>query len=221
MRIIFAISLIIVLSSCQPDPRKEADAYATRLEADQQAMNDEQARQQSDELHQLELQRLQNEQQIREETQRQWTIARQRIISVFGWVASISLVIVGLCVAVAFGRASIGISNVMVESKRMRANLIYPDPVTGLFPHMRHVHGDRFYIFDGNSHSVMKLDEPKAPNSQMISALQVTSVAGVLARSAERSEDPAGMAMITPPVVSVKNKELTLGADFYQEGDNS
>ena len=83
------ILLVMLISACAPDPRKEAEAYATRIEADQNALNSEQNRQHAEQLHQFELQRRAMDQENQKAIQPQWQLALNRAI----WGGSITLTV--------------------------------------------------------------------------------------------------------------------------------
>jgi len=211
---LLALALVtIALAACAPDPRKEAQAYAIQSGADQTAADQTIAREQGEELHALDVQQQQIEIAHRRAIAAQWDIAVNRIVWAFGYIA------IAVIVAVAFSisRASLGIGNAMVRAAEVRANLIQLNPVTRQFPlFVQHIHGAKYIMHNPNTGSVILLDERNEADRQMIAAAGVTQVTGVLAQEARASNDPAGVSMIRPPVIEVKENDTLIGDHFIE-----
>ena len=214
------ILLLILVSACAPDPRKEAEAYATRIEADQNALNSEQNRQHAEQLHQFELQRRAMDQENQKAIQSQWQLALNRAI----WGGSITLIIV-VCFSVVSVTRTInqtveGVGAAFVRRADVGANLIPLDRVTRQFPlFIQHVHGDKYALHNPNAGSVVMLDVSNPADRQMIATSGATQIAGVIAQEARQSTDPAGVSIIQPPIVNVKDELLTVGKDIWRSNE--
>jgi len=214
------ILLLILVSACAPDPRKEAEAYATRIEADQNALNSEQNRQHAEQLHQFDLQRRAMDQENQKAIQPQWQLALNRAI----WGGSITLIIV-VCFSVVSVTRTInqtveGVGAAFVRRADVGANLIPLDRVTRQFPLLiQHVHGDKYALHNPNAGSVVMLDVSNPADRQMIATSGATQIAGVIAQEARQSTDPAGVSIIQPPIVNVKDELLTVGKDIWRSNE--
>ena len=214
------ILLVMLISACAPDPRKEAEAYATRIEADQNALNSEQNRQHAEQLHQFELQRRAMDQENQKAIQPQWQLALNRAI----WGGSITLIIV-VCFSVVSVTRTInqtveGVGAAFVRRADVGANLIPLDRVTRQFPlFIQHVHGDKYALHNPNAGSVVMLDVSNPADRQMIATSGATQIAGVIAQEARQSTDPAGVSIIQPPIVNVKDELLTVGKDIWRSNE--
>lgn len=212
--VLFLLSLV-ALSACAPDPRKEAQAYAIKSEADQQALNQEQTRAQNEELHNLEVEREQLDIQNDRATAAAWV----KIADTF--LTSIAAMFLILLTSVVYEvtRANRGISDAVTIAALNRANLIHLNPTTRQFPLLiKQVSTYRFAVYNPNDGSVALLDERNPADRQKIAAAGLTQVSGVLASEARQSSDPAGMSMIRPPVLDVKSNgdEIMIGDSFIR-----
>lgn len=215
--IVIAFMLAFAMTACAPDPRKEAQAYAIQSTADQTALNAQQAREQSEELHNIEIQNLQYESDHRKAIAARWDAAVNTIIKAFGIFGSIAVSASLIALAISFSRASIGISQAMSRAAMVRANLIYLNPTTRQFPlFVQHIHGSRYALHNPNTGSVLMLDERNPADRQMISTAGATQVAGVIAQEARQSSDPAGISIMRPPVIDAKDRDLIVGASFLE-----
>lgn len=213
---------ILSISACAPDPRKEAQAYAIKSEAEQQALSQEQARQQSEELHNLEVQREQIDIQNERANSAVWVSIADTFLTSLAAIFLVTLT----ALAYQITRASRGISDAVSVAAMNRANLIPLNPITRQFPLIKQVSEHRFAIHNPNTGSVKLLDERNPEDRQMIAAAAQVQVSGVLASEARQSNDPAGMAMIRPPVLDVKAEGMWIGDSFLKDaiphanGDN-
>lgn len=215
-RLLPMIILMMLISACAPDPRKEAEAYATRIEAEQAALNAQQNRAHEQELHQFQLQQLAMDQENRKATQQQWQLAGNRAI----WGGSITLIIV-ICFSVISVARTVsqtveGVGAAFVRRADVGANLIHLGP-HGQFPLLiQHVHGDKYALHNPNVGSVVMLDASNPADRQMIATSGATQIAGVIAQEARQSADPAGVAIIQPPIVDVQDESLTVGRNIWR-----
>ena len=182
----------VILTSCGSDPRNEADAYRTRLLADQRAADLEQAR---------DVRTSQAEQAAVEQAQ---TAAAR----VAGWnmiitVASIAVCVVVIMLAVGSGWAVVGAGRSVARAAEVRANLIPLQlaEATRQFPVMiAYLGAGRFSLANPNTGGVMLLDTRQPGDRQLITAAGGVQLAGVVAREARRSKEPEGVAVITSGV---------------------
>ena len=208
IRLLLGSIALILLTSCGIDPRKEAQAYETRSSADQQSANQELARQQNSELHQYEMERREARAAAIDKTVN--TI--YGTIRIFG---SFALAVSLIAIAASFWTASRGIAKATVTYAETRANLIHLDKVTRQFPLLQHVHGDRFALHNPNSGSVIMLNTSRDEDRQLISALGMTQLAGVIGHEARQSTDPAGMAMMRPNATHAQQEGLYIGDEYF------
>src|SRR5262245_17525372 len=207
---ILLLITMMFLAACQPDPRRDADAFATRTQAEIQAAAAQQQLQQKQDLHNIRMQQLQA-------LQVQWIAAKNRIIRVGGFAGAFALGVILIALGASLAVAIVGRGQASARADMVRANTIYLDPVTRQFPlFLQHVHGTRFALVNPNVGSVTMLDVAKEADRQMISTSGATQIAGVLASEAAKSKDPGGMAMIRPPIVFAQTREVTVGAEYWQ-----
>lgn len=187
--------LSVMLISCAPDPRKEAQAFQIREQAEQDALNQAQNRVHAEQLHQVELQR---QQAIAQENIAAWQRSI-KYISVFG-VISVCAMLLALTVSFSYG--SFRFTMAKARAADVRANLILLDPVTRQFPlFIQHVHGAKYALHNPNTGSVIMLDVSNPADRQLIAAAGATQIAGAIAQEAAKSDDPAGVSIIRPPII--------------------
>lgn len=97
--------------------------------------------------------------------------------------------------------AGVGASRAFVRYANTQAILIKLDPVTRQYPLVPYTLGGIPRLYNPNTGSVVLLDAPRTEVSQLITGMAAVQVAGVIAREARQSNDPAGMATITPPLI--------------------
>lgn len=200
--------LALVLSSCAPDPRREAQAYQIREAADQDALNQAQDRAQDKEVHALEVERLQVEQGHREATAARWRAALNVGIDVVKWFAIAAVCYSLLSVAQAVSRGSRGLAEALVRAAEVRANLIALDPKTRQYPLLVQPLGrGKFAALNPNTNSVLMLDVRSEPDRRMIQAMGAVQYAGALASEARQANDPSGVAIIQTPLIDVRSSD--------------
>lgn len=192
--------------------KEQAQADALRIQSEQSALNEEQNRRHAEDMHKIQAQEVQAVQQERVATAAQWEAAMRTMIrtgSIFATVA-LSMVLVSAGVGLSFG--FIGAGRAAAQGAMIRANLIYLDPTTRQFPiFIQHVHGTRFALHNPNTGSVLMLDEKHEADRQLIATAGATQIAGVLAQEARKSSDPAGVAVIQPPVIDAQDEAVSVG----------
>jgi len=181
------VVVVFILAGCAPDPRDEAEAYAIQEQANQDAADREQERQQEQDLHQLR----------RAAWQRFYTV-----LGIAGSVAvSVSLVGLGIGIAIAAvysGRAA-------GRAVEVRANLIPLAETTRQFPLFVQNKGrGLFTAYNPNTGAIIPLHIARREDRQLITASGAVQIAGAIAREARLSNDPAGIAIINPPLVTVE-----------------
>jgi len=215
-RILILVMLWILMSGCTPDPRKQAQAFEIQSKAEQDALNNEMDRQHAEELHDIQVQELQLEEQHREATAKEWRAGLNKMIH-YGFIfGTIGVCVSLLALAYSFSRGAIGVANATARMAEMRANLIYLDATTRQFPLFQHVHGERFAMHNPNDGSVVMLDMSNPADRQKIATSGATQIAGVIAQEARQSNDPAGVAIINPPVIEVQADGVTIGRDIIR-----
>ncbi|MCE7858407.1 MAG: hypothetical protein DYG86_01320 [Chloroflexi bacterium CFX2] len=213
-KLLVLLLAVFMLSACAPDPRKEAQAFAIESEAQQKALDQEQARTQDEELHNIVVQQEEVELQKERANAAVWVRIADTFIT-----SLIALLLVGLTAVVyEVSRTAKGIGNAMVIAAETRANLIPLNPTTRQYPlFIKHVSGHRFAVHNPNTGSVILLDERNEADRQMIASVAQVQVSGVLASEARQSNDPAGMAMIRPPMIDVKADGMWIGDSFIKD----
>src|SRR5688572_18474020 len=127
IRFFFACILTVILISCSPDPRKEAQAVQIREQAEQDALNQEQQRAHAEQLQQI---YVQQQQAIAQETIAAW----KRSIKYISIFATIAICLALIPLAVSFSYASFRLAMATARRADVRANLIQLDPATRQFP---------------------------------------------------------------------------------------
>lgn len=215
-KVMVLLSLLFLISACAPDPRKEAQALEIRSRAEQEALNQEQARQQSAELHVVALEEAQLEAGHEAATAQEWRNGLNRSIRVmffFGIIYAAVFMFYGTrSMIVSFDIASRGLAKAAARSAMVRANLVYLDPKTRQFPILLQYLGKgRYSLANANADDVMMLDTRIEPDRQMIATSGLTQLAGAVAQEAVKSSDPAGIAVMQLPMVSARDEMVTVG----------
>jgi len=219
-RVLLMVVLLIVVSGCASEPRKDAQAFQIRSQAQQDALNSETVRAHQEELNAIETQQRQLEEQHREAIAAEWRKGLNTLIH-YGFI----FVTIGLCafclvLAYSFSRGAIGVANATARMAEVRANLIQLNANTRQFPLVvQHVHGSRYALHNPNTGSVLLLDENREADRQLIATSGATQIAGVIAQEARQSSDPAGMAIMQPPVIDVQDGSLMVGRDVWRSDE--
>ena len=197
---------VVLLTSCSPDPRREAQAFQIREQAEQDALNQARNRAHADELNLIQ---VKQSQAIAQETIAAWKRSI-KYTSIFG---TISACIVLISLSISFSYSSFRFAQAAARRADIQATLVQLDPTTRQFPLvLQHVHGTRYALHNPNVGSVLMLDENNPADRQLIATAGATQIAGVIAQEARQSIDPAGVAIIQPPIVDVRDGALTVGA---------
>lgn len=220
-RMLLIMVVWMVLSGCAPDPRKSAEAYQIRLEADQARLNSEAARANQEQLNRIEARRLALEQEEREsvtvELRKGWNMTIRFGAYVLTGAVCFILFMAARSIATSFATTTEGISTALVRAAEVKANLIYLDERTRQYPvFLQHLGKGRFSLVNPNANAVLMLDTRNEPDRQMIAAMGATQYAGALAREARQSDDPTGVAMVNAPVIDAKSELISIGRDLVR-----
>jgi hypothetical protein len=198
--LIVVLCLACMLTACAADPRKEAEAYATRTQADQSAANQAQLREQSAELHALNMQH-------QEAVAMEWEAGLNKVIHAGALVGQYVFVLVLIAAGYGFSIAVVGTGKAWARFVEVRANLIRLDPVTRQYPAvLTYVSKGRYSLANLNNDSVLMLDTRNEPDRQMILGMSNTQYAGALARESRMSLQPGEVAGILAPFVEMANE---------------
>jgi hypothetical protein len=194
--IVILLGCVGLLSSCAPDPRNQADADATRARAEQDALDQQQARSQREQ--QFNLQQSEAEQE-----------AAQRVKAYLLFVAWVTpfmiffacISLVGVGIGTSWG--AIGLGRAVANAAIVRSNLIHMDVKTRTFPALYYEGKGIFTVANLSTGEVMRLDTAKPADRQMIASMGAVQLAGIVAYEARQHKtDPTGVAMVgTSPVV--------------------
>jgi hypothetical protein len=225
-RILFLMVSMMLVSGCAPDPRKEAQAFQIRSQAEQQALSAEVARAHQQELNAVQIQQTQLEQETREATAGEWQHGWNMVLRYGFLVATAAVCFVmfrsAQSVASSFATVTEGTARALVRRAEVRANLIQLDPATRQYPaFIQYLGGGRFSVLNLNTNSVLMLDSRNEPDRQMIAAMGAVQYAGALAQEARQSNDPTGVAMIQAPIVDAKDEVLSIGRDMVRHESRS
>lgn len=190
-----------LVSSCAVDPRKEALAYQTRLEADQSAASAEQQRQIAADLHAVEMADKNAAAAERQAGQQRALRNFYTSLAVLAWVTS-------LAVAAGIAVTSIGVSQAAARSAMVKANCIRLDPATGQFPLLIQYAGHgRYSLHNPNTGSVTLLDSRQDEHRMLIQSSGAVQLAGVIARAAAHARDAQSVASITPVLIEMETNK--------------
>ncbi|MBI5950184.1 MAG: hypothetical protein HY865_00890 [Chloroflexi bacterium] len=154
------IALAFFLWSCAPDPRREAEAFATRQQAETEAARAEQERMQDAEAHQIFMTRLNETSAWLSRTMVTAMAAGMFVIA----VAGLSLGI-GLAMVIIGGGYGIAKRNIVMP------NRIPLDPITRQYPLLPVYMGNgKYSLTNPNTGATLMLDTKSAPDALMVKA---------------------------------------------------
>jgi hypothetical protein len=184
--IVFAMIAVTLLTSCEPDPRRAADAYATRQESDVQAQAQRQAMDQSAGEHAYKMQRM-------AETGKMISAFMKITLTALSFTLFVALISLGL--GSSFFFIGGGIAKAKLElSKPYQVRL---DPVTRQFPLLiTKVKEGQYSLSNPNTDSITMLYERNPADKLMIQAMCSIQHDGALAHEARMSHRPGEIASI-------------------------
>lgn len=190
-RAIIIALFLLALASCTPDPRREADAYATRQQADSLSASQEQARQQDADLHEIKVKQLVDA--------GQW-FSTLMMTSLVASMFTIFIALTSLGIGLAFVFIGGGIA--IAKRNMTMPNRIRLDPVTRQYPILPIYLGDgRYAIGNINDGEVMMLDTSKPADALKVKAAFAINHDGSLAYQARLSHKPGDVAQIQAPQI--------------------
>lgn len=216
-KIIFLITLsTILLTACAQDPwkadqiRAEAEAYATRTAADQQAMTDQQERTQDQTAHEILMEqerlRLEREKAIEAERRAAW-IRFYFWTSMVGVACAIfALLLMTRSTVHGFQVVAEATAKAIAQRADIRSRLIPLDPKTGMYPMLVEYlgNGDRL-VTDLNTSQTWHLDRVNQPTPQQVAgsiAIKHTYILSKHASETRKGGDASGVSIIQPPIIS-------------------
>ncbi len=202
-KLTFALILLLAISlaACAPDPRDAAEATAIVLRAEQDAADRTQARTQAEAQAVIALAEAQT-------VSAQRTQAINSLIRWAGIFGTIAVCGALLATGAGFSWAAVGTGKAWARLAEVRANLIGLNEATRQFPLVMHYLGKgRYSLANPNTGSIAELDTRRPEDRQLITVSGAVMLAGVVAREARRSVDPAGVAVIQPAIVRSSSDE--------------
>lgn len=198
-RFILTLGLLaVLLAGCAPDPRRQADADATRMQAESDAEEDRQTREQDAQEHDLVIDH--------------WKTAAPFINAAIR-AALISLMFTAFVIIASFG---VGMSTVTISAgiSTARRNFDKPiqiklDPATRQYPLlMNKVSEGRYSLTNPNTGSVTMLYERNPNDKLMIQAMSATQFIGAMGHEARLSHKPEAIASITtlPQIIDMESE---------------
>jgi hypothetical protein len=190
-RLVVLVLAGVVLSGCVGDPRNSADAYQTRILADQTAADQAQARTMDGQARVLLLAEQEQTSAVR-------VAGWSRFIT---WLSMAgSLAVVGLAVGLVW--LFVGVGRGVARLALVRSSLIPLAESTRQFPLVASYLGHgRLSLVNPNTGGVYILDTRLDGDRQLIAAAGAVQLAGAVSREARRSSDAAGVVPAVNPTV--------------------
>ncbi len=190
-RIIIIVLLMFVTTSCVADPRREADAYATRKAAEMQAYAQKQALQQDAEEHALLMEKLREV--------GAW-ISTMMMTTMIAVMFTVFVSMASLGIGVSF--ASIGTGIGMAKRELVKPHQIKLDRVTHQYPILPVYLGNgKYSLTNPNDGSVLMLDTNNPADMLKVRAAFGVQHTGTLAHHARLSHKPGEIAQIDAPQI--------------------
>lgn len=194
MKSALVVMLALLLVSCAPDPREQAEARAITSEANQRAADEAQARAIEAEKHEIEMQN-------KRAAQAKWQAFVNDAIA-FGSIffrASLMMVLLSLGVGGAWSilETTRAYSKYAQRRAIVLANQIRLDPSTHTFPLLTvEVGKNMIAVMNANDNSVTFVDTTKPADPDKVKALANVLFAGEVARNARMSHKPGDIVRI-------------------------
>ena len=197
--------IVLLMSSCAPDPRREAQAFQIREQAEQDALNQEQNRIQDEQLHQFQLQQLAVEQAHREATAAEWRAGLNYLIRWSFTVGTFAVAVLIVVFGMALSVGALGIGQATAQAANLKARLIYLDPATGQFPMITYSGNGHYTLTDPNTKYTIYLDSRNESDAQLIAGALAIRQIGVQTRNAGRTDDAASVSQVQPMIIDGKD----------------
>lgn len=199
----------LFLTACTADPRKDAQAFETRSEAEQAVLNAEQVRAQEQALNEIELQEARRDQEIKDAALEQSKSVYGLMIYWGGITATIALMFVIVSVGRSLKTAIEGFGEAAARKAIVQANLIYLDKATGQYPLLlEHVGKGVYSLTNMNTEKTLLLNTRNESDRLAIRGAMAIQHALVMSNAAVRSKDPTGVAMIAPLILDQNGDEV-------------
>lgn len=195
-RAFIIIVAMLALTACVPDPRREADAYATRQQADSLSAAQAQLLKQDAEKHDLLMA------QVREVSQ--W-ISTMMMTTMIASMFTIFVAMISFGVGSSF--VFIGGGVAMAKRNLTMPNRIRLDPVTRQFPLLiTKIKDGQYSLSNPNTNSITMLYDRNPADRMMIAAMGATQHDGALAYQARLSHRPGEItSMQSLEIVEMEN----------------
>lgn len=194
---VLALLCVLGLSACAPDPRREAEAYRIRTEADSQAA-----------LSAQELAALEYAQRIKEQDDAAAVAERQaaksKVIQTAGNTVIALLAVCGIATGLGYSVAAVGAGIAAQRAAIFRATFIPLDHATRQYPALIQYAGrGRYALINPNDGSVTLCDTSNPADRQKVLNAGAVLLSGAIAEQARRSKDPRGFASLSAPVLPI------------------
>lgn len=174
---------LALLTSCAPDPRNQADAERTRIQAEQAAADQAQARAQQQAEWDL-------KQTAREQVLAEWVASTKEFIAWWMKAALVSSILVTLGLGVGTTIGVIGLGRGVAKAAEFRATWVPLDVKTGNYPAIQYAGHGHFFVADLNTGQVLQLDTAVAADRQMVASAMKLRLAGVVTRNLADTRNP-------------------------------
>jgi len=191
--------LALLMAGCAPDPRRQADADATRMEAEQLAANQEQVRKQDAEEHEIK------------------TNFVKTAAPFINAAIKSALIAVMFAAFVTISSFGVGMSVITISAgfSTARRNYAKPiqirlDPVTRQYPLlMNKVSEGKFSLTNPNTGSVTLLYERNPNDKLLIQAMSAVQYIGAMGHEARLSHKPEALTSVErlPEIIDMESKQ--------------
>jgi hypothetical protein len=207
---------VVLVSACAPDPRTVAEAEATRLQAQQLAADQAQARAQQAQTYELN--------HAEAEAHKVQRVAAYNLF--VGWsirfaIFAVCFTLAGLGIGAGLGAGigAAGIGRAVANAAMVRSNLIYMDKNTRQFPLIQYAGKGFLSLTDINTGDTRLLNTRIAADRQLIAAAGAVRLAGMVAYEARHHKsDPAGVALVGTQPAIVGAQETLPNGNVLQVG---
>lgn len=190
-RFILCLCLVTaLLTSCSPDPRRQAEAFATQSQAEQLAKDAQQKREQEQDLHNEKMQNI-------EAWQYTYQSAVKKMLETFTLFAPITLFVWLMGAGVAGVRMMLATSKAYAIWAENKANQIQLHTTTRQFPLITtRIGKDVLALTNPNDNSVLLLNKSNPADRAKIMAMANVQHSGALAHEARLSHRPGEVSSI-------------------------
>lgn len=194
------------LTSCAPDPRREAEAYATRKQADVSAAAQAQAMEQSKAMNEESMRLVAEKNSLEVERLKEVNrfIATVMQTGMVAGMFTLFIAVISLGIGLSFVFIAGGVGTAKRQLMKPYHEQIRLDPVTRQFPLLiTKVEEGKYALSNPNTNSVTMLYDRNPADRMMIQAMSATQHDGALAYQARLSHRPGEIATIQSPQLEV------------------